>query len=195
MSLTDVKVTQLETKRLRLRQWVLSDGAPLYQLNSDPEVMAFFPNPLSKEQSDTYLLELHNRIAQNGYGFWAVEEKASGGLVGFVGLNVPKYDLPFGPCTEIGWRLAKPFWGKGYATEAAEACLEYGFIELKTDQIYSFTANVNRPSEKVMIRLGMTKLNNTFKHPFVSQTSHLSEHILYCMTKLNWENKRKQSMK
>lgn len=191
MSLSDVKVTRLETKRLRLRQWVLSDMVPLYHLNADPEVMAFFPNRLNKEQSNTYLLELHSRIAQNGYGFWAVEEKASGCLVGFVGLNVPKYDLPFGPCTEIGWRLAKRFWGKGYATEAAEACLEYGFFEREIERIYSFTASVNKPSENVMIRLGMNKLDKTFNHPLVPENSHLSEHLLYCLTKLEWENSRK----
>lgn len=191
MSLSDVKVTQLATQRLRLRQWVLSDMEPLYQLNCDPEVMAYFPNILTQQQSNDYILELHNRIVQNGFGFWAVEEKSSGSLVGFVGLNEPKYSLPFGPCTEIGWRLAKRFWGKGYASEAAQACLEYGFCERAIERIYSFTAKVNQPSEKVMIRLGMNKLDKTFKHPLVPENSHLSEHLLYCLTKQDWENSRK----
>lgn len=189
MPLTDAKIVHLETKRLVLRQWTLSDKAALYQLNSDPEVMAYFPSPLSQTQSDDYVQELHNRIEQNGYGFWAVEEKSTGNFIGFVGLNVPKYELPFGPCTEIGWRLAKNHWGKGYATEAAISCLDYGFTKLKLDRIHAFTACVNLPSEKVMIRLGMSKMSEHFMHPLVPEKSHLCEHVLYCLSKQNWGNK------
>ena len=86
-------------------------------------------------------------------------------FIGFVGLHVPKDHLPCSPCFEIGWRLAKPYWGKGYASEAATAALDYAFTELQLDEVLSFTAVANLPSEAVMKRIGMTNTGNNFMHP------------------------------
>jgi len=168
----------LETERLILRQWRNEDKADFFSLNSDPEVMRYFPSTLNREQSDALLEKARTLIEKNGWGFWACELKSSSELIGFVGLNNPDYELPFGPCTEIGWRLAKQHWKKGYATEAAMASLDFGFSELKLTEIVSFAVKTNTPSITVMERIGMSNSNSNFDHPKVD-VAELREHVLY----------------
>jgi RimJ/RimL family protein N-acetyltransferase len=145
----------LETERLRLRQWQDSDYPAFASLNADPQVMEFFPAPLEHAASDAMAARCQALIAEQGWGFWAVECKASQDFIGFVGLNMPQYDLPCSPCVEVGWRLAYPFWGQGFATEAARACLNFGFETLKLTEIVSFTSVLNLRSQAVMERLQM----------------------------------------
>lgn len=176
----------METQRLRLRQWRDSDLIPFFELNSDPEVMLYFPTTLNQSETRGYIERLRSTIAENGWGFWAVESQATGEFMGFVGLNKPSADLPFNPCVEIGWRLAKRFWGYGYATEAAQAALRFGFEILSLDEVVSFTPIQNKPSQAVMKRLGMVDTGRTFIHPQVPVGHHLQEHILFTLSQEQW---------
>ncbi|MFO0882647.1 MAG: GNAT family N-acetyltransferase [Pirellulales bacterium] len=175
-----------ETARLKLRQWQASDLAPFADLNSDPRVMEHFPAPLTREESNAWVGRLKAEMAEQGWGLWAVEVKATQQFIGFVGLKVPKVTLPFSPCVEIGWRLVFDAWGKGYATEAAKAALQVGFEELNLTEIVSFTAVCNTRSAAVMQRIGMTKDPHTFEHPAVVEGHHLRTHVLYRMTREMW---------
>lgn len=175
-------MTLLETERLILREWKESDLEPFYRLNSDPEVMAFFPARLTKSESDVLATEIQRRISDNGWGFWAVELKSEQQFIGLTGLNVPTIDLPFNPCIEVGWRLARKYWGYGYAQEGARKAMEFAFDVLSCEELVSFTSLLNKRSELVMQRLGMVNTGNNFFHPGVPSDSPLSEHVLYRMT-------------
>jgi RimJ/RimL family protein N-acetyltransferase len=173
-------MAELETPRLYLRQWRDSDLAPFARLNADAEVMEFFPSRLDRQASDAMAGRIRAKIAERGWGLWAVEARASGEFIGFVGLQPPAAKLPFSPCIEIGWRLARACWGKGYATEAARESLRFGFEELGLDEIVSFTALGNRRSRAVMERIGMVEdPAGAFDHPSVPEGSPVRAHCLY----------------
>jgi len=121
---------------------------------------------------------LKGHIEIYGYGFFAVERKDNGKFIGFTGLAHPGFEAEFTPCVEIGWRLSKENWGFGFASEAAMACLDFGFRDLGIDEIYSFTSIRNTRSEKVMQRIGMT-LEGYFDHPVIEDGHFLKKHILY----------------
>lgn len=177
----------LETDRLILRQWQEKDLLPFAELNADPEVMKYFPKALSRRESDNVVLRFRAMIVLNqGWGFWAVEMKATGEFVGSVGLAHQPDRFDFSPCTEIGWRINKNFWGQGIAQEAAEASLDYAFNVLHLREIVSFTSIHNTPSENLMKRLGMQK-QTTFLHPALPAEHDLAEHVLYkiCHNSLN----------
>jgi len=171
-------VIEPATTRLLLRQWRSSDRMPFAQLNGDPRVMEFFPSPLTRAESDAMADGCESLIRERGWGFWAVELKTDGSFIGFVGLHMPTAQLPFSPCTEVGWRLAFDYWGHGFATEAAQEALRVGFEVLELKEIVSFTAVANRRSRAVMERLGMTE-SGLFEHPSVPVGSSFREHCLY----------------
>lgn len=106
-------------------------------------------------------------------------------FTGFVGLNIPSAPFDFSPCTEIGWRLAKRFHGKGYATEAANAVLHHAFMTLNMPEIVAFTAKVNLPSERVMVKTGM-RYQREFLHPSLEQGHPLQTHVLYKITQAEY---------
>ncbi|MDM0076859.1 GNAT family N-acetyltransferase [Variovorax sp. J2P1-59] len=176
---------EFDTERLHLRQWRATDREPFAQLNADPRVMEFFPAPLSRAESDAVADRCAQGIVERGWGFWVVEERASGNPIGFTGLNVPRADLPCSPCVEIGWRLAREYWGKGYATEAARGALRVGFGRLALPEIVAFTAVPNLPSEAVMKRLGMVA-DGTFEHPAIPGGHPLRLHKLYRLARDAW---------
>jgi RimJ/RimL family protein N-acetyltransferase len=140
--------------------------------------MEFFPSLLTREESDTMADRCEALISERGWGFWAVEIRDGGSFIGFVGLHIPTAQLPFSPCTEVGWRLAFNYWGHGYATEAARAALRVGFESLGLEEVVSFTAVANRRSRAVMERLGMRE-SGVFEHPNVPVGNPLREHCLY----------------
>jgi RimJ/RimL family protein N-acetyltransferase len=179
---------ELETERLRLRQWRPSDREPFAALNADPRVMEFFPSVLDRETSDALVARWESEIAERGWGLWAVELRESGPFIGFVGLQVPSAALPFAPCVEVGWRLAFAYWGKGYASEAARGALWVGFEQLQLPEIVSFTAVVNRRSRAVMERLGMREAPATFSHPRLAEGHWLREHCLYRLRREEWRD-------
>lgn len=168
----------LETPRLILRQWQLTDQQAFIAMGQDPDVMHYFPKCLSKEESLKFIEAVTEIIQRQGWGFWAVELKTTGQFIGFVGLHEQATQFDFSPCVEIGWRLAKPFWRQGYATEAAQAALDYAFHTLQLEKVVSFTAVANHPSEAVMQKLGMNKVGE-FNHPKLPAQHHLERHVLY----------------
>ncbi len=169
----------IATERLILRNWRASDLQPFARLNADPAVMEFFPKALSEEESNAMAARIKDRIEREGWGLWAVERKDTGEFIGFTGLSVPVADLPFMPCVEIGWRLAKEHWGNGFATEAARAVLRFAFDELKLAEVVSFTAATNLRSQAVMRRIGMSNTGADFEHPNVPPGSSLRRHVLF----------------
>ncbi|PHM74297.1 GNAT family N-acetyltransferase [Xenorhabdus kozodoii] len=173
-------VVELETARLTLRGWKTEDREPFFHLSRNPAVMEFFPNRLTKAQSDTFIDNcIHKFEKQGGWGLWAVELKQSGQFMGFVGLNIPNIEFPFSPVVEIGWRLDKPFWGQGYACEAARSILGFAFTEIGLEEVVAFTTASNYRSENVMKKLGMVRDEKTFMHPGLKENHPLREHVLY----------------
>ena len=169
----------LESERLIFRQWKSKDLKPFFDLNSDLEVMEFFPSPLTRNESDEMAHKCMSLIEHQGYGFFAAELKSTQEFIGFIGLHSPDY-LPFSPCIEIGWRLDKNFWRQGYATEGALAVLNYGFETLKCREIVSFTSCINLASIAVMKRIGMQYVvDGDFDHPNLERGHALCRHVLY----------------
>lgn len=171
------------TERLLLRQWYKADYELFARMNADPDVMRFYPNTLTTDQSNELASKFESLIKKNGWGFWAVELLDKQQFIGFVGLNKPSYILPVSPCVEIGWRLSKKYWGNGYASEAAKAALNFAFETLKLDKVYSFTSVTNSKSLAVMERLGMGDEKSNFHHPIIPEGHSLSEHKLYKIEK------------
>ena len=173
------EIIEFETPRLRLRSWCDADREPFAALNADPAVMEFFPSLLSREASDESIEAWQSQFASRGWSNWAVELLESGQFIGFIGLSVPRRTFPFSPCVEIGWRLARAHWGKGYATEGAKAVLRVGFERIGLSEIVSFTAVGNLRSRAVMERIGMVNANRDFEHPGIPQGHSLRAHCLY----------------
>ncbi len=178
---------ELETARLLLRSWRPEDREPFAALNADPEVMEHFPAPLGRAESDALAARIEADIERRGFGLWAVEVRGSGEFAGFVGLDVPQIETHFMPAVEAGWRLARPAWGHGYATEAARAALAFGFEQLGLDEIVAMTAVGNARSRAVMERLGMSRdPADDFGHPKVPVGDPLRPHVLYRIARGAW---------
>jgi RimJ/RimL family protein N-acetyltransferase len=179
----------LTSARLRLRPWRDEDLPAFAALNADPEVMEYMPKCLTREESDGMAARIRDGLAQRGFGTWAVEVFGVSEFIGFTGLSVPSYETHFTPCVEIAWRLARRFWGFGYATEAARLALDYGFQIAGLEEIVSFTFVGNLRSRRVMERLGMTySAEDDFEHPRLSEGHRLRSHVLYRMNRGAWED-------
>jgi RimJ/RimL family protein N-acetyltransferase len=171
---------ELRTERLVLRRWRDSDRGPFARMNADPEVMRFFPAPLSRTASDAFVDSIEGHFAELGFGLWAAEVPGTTPFIGFVGLSVPHFDAHFMPAVEVGWRLDRTFWGRGYATEAARAATVDAFSRVGLREIVSFTVPMNLPSIRVMERLGMTRNpDDDFDHPGVPAGHPYRRHVLY----------------
>jgi ribosomal-protein-alanine N-acetyltransferase len=183
----------IETERLYLRQWQASDFAIFAEINADPEVMAYFPKLLPESVSNIIAKKCQQLIEDKGWGLWAVGLKNSSDkhegdtFIGFVGLNETHADMSFAPAVEIAWRLHKQYWGQGYATEAARAALHFAFTELALDEVVSFTAVINERSQLIMERIGMTNTQANFYHPALNADHRLAEHVLYKITRQQWQ--------
>jgi RimJ/RimL family protein N-acetyltransferase len=149
-------MADLSTDRLILRSWRESDVQPWAAMNADPQVREFLGEVLTHEQSAASAARFQAQLDERGYGFWAVEVRGTGEFIGFTGLDDVDEDMPF-TGVEIGWRLARPAWGHGYATEAALAGLAYGFEALALPEILAVTTATNLRSQAVMRRIGMTR--------------------------------------
>jgi RimJ/RimL family protein N-acetyltransferase len=179
----------LETDRTILRQWCDEDYRPFAQINADTRVMEFFPQILSRVESDDMAKRCRDLIAERGWGFWAVELKGCSEFIGIVGLNEPQQGLPCSPCVEIGWRLGYEYWGKGYATEAAKRALRYAFETLLLQEVVAFATLKNKRSVEVMIRLGMANMHRNFDHPALEPGHLLSRHVLYSISNRRWRGR------
>jgi RimJ/RimL family protein N-acetyltransferase len=166
------------TERLVLRSWLPEDRAPFAALNGSAVVMEHFPSTMTRAQSDALADHFQSGIEERGWGAWAVERKSDGAFIGFIGLGPVTFDAAFTPAVEIGWRLDRPYWGHGYATEGAAAALDHAFSTLGLDRVVAFTACTNHRSEAVMVRLGMTRVGE-FDHPRVPEGHPLRRHVIY----------------
>ena len=169
---------ELETPRLRLRQWHDEDKAAFAAMNADPRVMEHFVAPLTAQESDAFLERSRDAIERRGWGLWALERRADRELLGLVGLTFVRDEFPFAPVVEAAWRLVPRAWGAGYATEAARAAVEFGLGTLDLERIVAFTATTNVRSMAVMKRLGMKQVD-MFEHPAVPQGHRIRPHVLY----------------
>lgn len=177
----------MRTERLILRRWQDGDRRPFAALNADREVMEYLPGMLSRAQSDTLIERIEAGFQTNGYGLWAVELPGEAPFVGFVGLAPVDFDVFFAPAIEVGWRLARPFWGRGLASEGARAALAFGFEECGLGEVVSFTAEGNRRSCAVMERLGMRRdPREDFDHPLLAEDDPLRRHVLYRLERASW---------
>jgi RimJ/RimL family protein N-acetyltransferase len=144
-------MVRLETERLILRMWRNEDFEAYARICADAEVMRYLGGktftPLEAWRHMAFLVGHWHLL---GYGHWAVEEKASGDVIGRLGFLNPEG----WPGFEIGWTLAREHWGKGYAVEGARRALEYAFTELDRDHVISLIHPENRASIKVAERLG-----------------------------------------
>ena len=170
----------LRTSRLLLRDWRDEDVPAFAALNADPQVMEFFPRVLDRTESDAMAARIRKGLALSGYGLWAVKVCGITPFIGFVGLSVPQFEAHFTPCVEVGWRLARQYWGNGYATEAARAVLEFGFRQLELAEIVSFTVPANQRSRSVMERIGMTySPDDDFENPRIPRATQTSCALSY----------------
>ncbi|WP_304524691.1 GNAT family N-acetyltransferase [Dactylosporangium sp. AC04546] len=174
----------LRTDRLVLRRWAEADRAPFAAMNADPEVMRYFPRPLTPGESDALVDRIEQQFAEHGYGLWAVST-VDDPFIGFVGLMWQRIDAPWAPALEIGWRLARHAWGRGYATEAAVAARDFAFRPREEGgagmaDIVSMTTVTNTPSQAVMRKIGMTRdPADDFRHPSLPVGHPLERHVLY----------------
>lgn len=177
----------LTTSRVLLRRWKSADLEPFAALNADPEVMKHFPRLSTVEETKAMIERIEARFEQENFGLWAAELRDSGEFIGFVGLSRIPFEAHFTPCVEIGWRLAKKFWGRGLAPEAAKLVLEDGFQRINLNEIVAITATTNKNSMRVMEKIGMqTNPNENFMHPLLEDGHHLKEHVLYRLSKKQW---------
>jgi ribosomal-protein-alanine N-acetyltransferase len=166
------------TARLRLRPWRDADVASFAQLSADPAVMEFL-RPLPGGAAEAWVAWVREHWRRHGFGQWVVEIPGEAEFVGIVGLAWVAYEAHFTPAVEIAWRLDRAHWGRGYATEAARAALDYGFGKVGLDEIVAVTVPVNWRSRRVMERLGMTRVpEEDFDHPRLP-VGPLKRHVLY----------------
>jgi RimJ/RimL family protein N-acetyltransferase len=152
ISMDDLAIPTLETERLRLRPFRLSDFDDYAAMCEDPEVARYLLTRLSREQSWRHLAFLVGHWKLRGYGMWAVEERETGTFVGRIGFADPEG----WPGCELAWTLARRWWGRGYATEGARAALAHAFTALDKDRVISLIHPENRASIRVAERLGET---------------------------------------
>lgn len=171
---------KIETPRLILREWHEEDNAPFHAMSADPHVMATLGPLMSRAESDALIEKVKKRQADHGHTVWALERKEDRLFLGWCGIIVAPEELPIGGKLEVGWRLAHAAWGQGYAREAAQASLDWGFQTLGTEEIWAITAVINNRSWGLMERLGMVRQHDMdFDHPNVTDDSPLKRHVTY----------------
>ena len=180
------RIMTLKTPRLRLRQWTEDDLAPFAEMSADAEVMRYFPGTLSADESTRLVERFAEGIRERGWGFWAVELIESGAFIGLIGLHPQGAEsgIPDSPLIEVGWRIARPYWRRGYAEEGAREAMRFAFEMLRCDALYAFTVVNNHPSRQLMVKLGMRDTGHDFDHPKLPIGHRLRRHCLYVTTRM-----------
>lgn len=169
----------LRTSRLLLRPWRDADVAAYAELAADPAVMEYLRPVAEPGAAEAWVARVRAHWRQHGFGQWVVEILGEASLVGVVGLIRISYEAHFTPAVEVAWRLVRAQWGRGYATEAARAAVDYGFGTLGLTEIVAITVPANLRSRRVMERLGMTRTpEDDFDHPDVPE-GPLKRCVLY----------------
>lgn len=173
----------IETPRLILREWRDSDIAPFHDMTRDPDVMAHLGGVQSATEADAMIARVRATQAARGHCFWAIERRDDAAFLGFCGLRIGGHaGTPVIDELEIGWRLARPFWGRGYALEAARASIAWGWANTRARRIAAWTVPANTPSWGLMLRLGMTHRSDLdFDHPGFPAGHPLSRHLVYAI--------------
>lgn len=164
--------------RLGFRNWLPEDAEALTSINSDPEVMEFFPALQDATQTLAFIGRMQKQFAEKGFCYFAVDTLENGEFIGFIGLSEQTFEAEFTPCIDIGWRLKKSSWNKGYATEGARRCLQYAFRDLKLEKVYAIAPKANIRSCHIMQKIGMQKAGE-FIHPKLTDNKKLRECVLY----------------
>ncbi|WP_108809348.1 GNAT family N-acetyltransferase [Aquimarina spinulae] len=166
------------SQRLGFRNWTLDDLETLAEINTDDDVMEFFPFKPSKEDTKAFIIRMQEMYTEKGFCYFAVDLLDNAELIGFIGLCEQTYLEKLNPFVDIGWRLKKSIWNKGYATEGAKACLDFGFNTIGLDKIYSVAPAINIKSELIMKKIGMQQIE-TFEHPKLLDNERLKCCVLY----------------
>ncbi|WP_242134836.1 GNAT family N-acetyltransferase [Aestuariivivens marinum] len=158
----------LETKRLFLREFLLSDAAFLFELNQNPKVLKYTGDvPFASLDEAKNFIKNYTDYSKFGVGRWIMIEKQSYKAIGWCGLkNHNKHFI------DLGFRLLESYWNLGYATEAAKACIDYGFSKLNYTEIIGRTMKANFASQKVLEKLG-------FQYSHIEQVDGLHEAMIY----------------
>ena len=167
-----------KSTRLGFRNWISEDLEEFAEMNKDLDVMEHFPKPLSRTQSEKLMKRMQVHYEKNGYTYFETKRLDTGELIGFIGLAYQEYKTEFTPAIDIGWRLKKDAWGRGYATEGALRCLTFGFNELGIKKIVSTCTIGNKKSENVMRKIGMKKMGE-FNHPELTEFPDFRRCIWY----------------
>lgn len=166
------------SERLGFRNWQPADIALLAAINADAAVMQFFPGVKTYAETEQFVTLMQQQYNDKGYCYFAVDVLATREFIGFIGISDQTFESPFTPCTDIGWRLATPAWGRGYATEGARACLHYAFATLRLPIIKAVAPIINQPSINVMQKIGMHETTD-FIHPLLINDDRLKTCVLY----------------
>lgn len=166
------------SKRLGFRNWIETDIAEMHQINSDEKVMEFFPSQPTLEQTNEFIKRMQTSFEAFGYCYFAVEIIETNEFIGFIGFSNQTFKSDFTPFVDIGWRLKKTAWNKGFATEGAKACLNYGFENLKFSTVFAIAPKLNGKSQHVMKKIGM-KQYTEFNHPNIKDGHPLKECVLF----------------
>ena len=166
------------SERLGFRNWKESDLELMYEINSDEDVMEFFPSTPTKLQTLEFINRMQNQFIKNGFCYFAVEKLENNEFIGFIGLSEQNYEADFTPCIDIGWRIKKSEWNKGLATEGAKKCLDFAFKNLQLLEICSVAPIINEKSQRIMQKIGMTKYYE-FNHSLLNEFPHLQTCALY----------------
>jgi len=179
----------LETERLVLRRFTEADINRLFDLDSDPEVMHFInggkptPRDVIRDETLPALLRDYERFV--GYGRWVAIERATGDFLGWFSFRLREGTSP--DEAELGYRLRKSAWGKGYGTEGARALIRKGFTELPVGRVVAFTMTVNTASRRVMEKAGLTLVRTFWQEwPDVIAGGEQGD-VEYALSRANWE--------
>ena len=178
----------ITTKHLVLRTWQETDCLPFAVINQDPLVMQYTTGVLDLNGTKRFITRIYDHFNRHGYGLYAVTLKCNQQLIGYTGIYHPEFKAHFMPCVSIGWRLATRFWGCGYATEAALAILNKAFERFQFDEVVAFSPINNASSRRVMAKIGMVyNPIDDFIYPDFLDIDHLSQHVLYRITRERWD--------
>ncbi len=156
--------TSIETERLLLRELLPGDDIGMFELDSDPEVHRFLGNnPVTSiEQSREAIARIRQQYLDNGIGRWAVILKETGEFLGWSGLKLETNVNGHERFYDLGYRLIKKYWGKGYGYESAKAFIDFGFNEMKLETICAAFEHGNQGSKRIMEKCGMHFVNDFF---------------------------------
>lgn len=167
-----------QSDRLGFRNWTIEDLDALAEMNNDDDIMEFFPFKPTREDTKDFILRMQQQFTKNGFCYFAVDILESKEFIGFIGLCEQSYLKDEPAFVDIGWRLKKSAWNKGYATEGAKACLDFGFHQIGLDTIYSVAPKINLKSELIMKKIGMNQVK-IFDHPKLTDYPDLVSCVLY----------------